>query len=103
MSGGHFDYAQNRIYDIAESIQDELNKQGKINPDFHDLPFEEEFHFTHSTDVQQIMQDAIQALKIAKIYAQRIDWYLSGDDGEESFKQRLNEELKPFNNGVDTY
>ena len=30
---------------------------------------------------------------MAAIYAQRIDWLLSGDDGEESFKRRLKEEL----------
>lgn len=27
------------------------------------------------------------------IYTQRIDWLLSGDDGEESFHSRLKEEL----------
>jgi len=32
-------------------------------------------------------------LRKAAIYAQRIDWLLSGDDGEESFLERLKEEL----------
>ena len=39
------------------------------------------------------MKKGLIALKVAAIYAQRIDWLLSGDDGEESFKRRLKEEL----------
>jgi hypothetical protein len=30
---------------------------------------------------------------MAAIYVQRIDWLMSGDDGEESFMRRLKEEL----------
>ena len=40
------------------------------------------------------MREAIKALKIAHIYAQRVDWYLSKDDGEESFISRLEQSLK---------
>jgi len=29
----------------------------------------------------------------AEIYAQRIDWYLSGDDGEDSLVSRLKSDL----------
>ena len=32
MSGGHFDYNQYRINDIADSIERELNRQGKEKP-----------------------------------------------------------------------
>jgi hypothetical protein len=39
------------------------------------------------------MKEGIEALKRAQIYAHRIDWLLSGDDGEESFLRRLEEEL----------
>jgi len=35
----------------------------------------------------------MKVLKVASVYAQRIDWLLSGDDGEESFLKRLKEEL----------
>lgn len=40
------------------------------------------------------MRDGVEALKTAYVYAQRIDWFLSGDDGEESFVSRLNDELE---------
>ena len=39
------------------------------------------------------MREAIKQLKIAAVYAQRVDWLLSGDDGEESFIERLEENL----------
>lgn len=35
----------------------------------------------------------LEYLKVASIYAHRIDWFLSGDDGEESFHKRLKEKL----------
>jgi hypothetical protein len=33
-------------------------------------------------------------IKIAQIYMQRMDWLISGDDGEESFLRRIDEDLK---------
>jgi hypothetical protein len=35
----------------------------------------------------------MKALRVAAVYTQRIDWLVSGDDGEESFLERLKEEL----------
>ena len=40
------------------------------------------------------MQEGIEILKKAEIYAQRIDWYLSGDDGEDSLVSRLKSDLE---------
>lgn len=39
-------------------------------------------------------RNAIGVLKRARVYAQRVDWLLSGDDNEESFHERLKEELE---------
>ena len=33
-------------------------------------------------------------IRVAEIYAQRADWLLSGDDGEEEFHERLKEDLE---------
>jgi hypothetical protein len=44
-------------------------------------------------EVVEEFKKGLKILKMASIYAQRIDWLLSGDDGEESFKKRLKEEL----------
>jgi hypothetical protein len=102
MSGGRFEYNQYRINDIAESIEKELEKQGKLK-DKEDLWMrdeyykeypEERYNHTHPKEIQEKFREAIKQLRIAAVYAQRIDWYLSGDDGEESFIKRLDEELK---------
>jgi hypothetical protein len=42
-------------------------------------------------------KDAVNILNIAEVYAQRIDWLLSGDDSEESFLKRLDEDLNKLN------
>jgi len=39
------------------------------------------------------LQDAIECLKKAYVYAHRVDWFLAGDDGEESFIERLKSDL----------
>lgn len=48
--------------------------------------------------VLEEFKKGLKILKTAAIYAQRIDWFLSGDDGEESFKRRLKEELEELEN-----
>jgi hypothetical protein len=96
MSGGHFDYSQYRIIAITESIESELENQGKdCELDQWERQYypNGKFHETYSEEIQQHFKDAIYALKKAYIYAQRIDWYMSGDDGDESFLKRLKEEL----------
>jgi hypothetical protein len=105
MSGGHFDYKQYWINDIADSIERELNRQGKEKPKdelycgryYYDEYTEEKFYPTYSDAVQEKMREAVKQLRLAAIYAQRIDWFLSGDDSEESFIERLDEELNEIN------
>jgi len=101
MSGGRFEYRQNQIDWIIEGIEDHLESMGKEREDVNDPAWieyyskypEERTYPVESEEVQERMRHAIRALKIAKVYAQRVDWYLSGDDGEESFLKRLDEEL----------
>ncbi|MCK9429324.1 MAG: hypothetical protein M0R17_04920 [Candidatus Omnitrophica bacterium] len=102
MSGGHFDYKQYQIQEIRDSIERELNNQGKDKPkselwsdeEYYTKYPEEMKYLTYRTDIEEKFKEAIKILKRAEIYVQRIDWYLSGDDGEDSFIERLEEELK---------
>ena len=102
MSGGHFDYKQYEIDMIADSIQHELDIQGKElpadirwwNEEWYNEHPEDRFYTTYSPQVQEVMRTAVKKLKEAAIYAQRIDWFLSGDDGEESLIKRLSKDLK---------
>jgi len=105
MSGGHFNYDQYRIADTWEEIQNLLDKQGAEIPksemyggrDYYDKYPDEKFNITYPSEIQKIFIEAIKILKKAEIYTQRIDWYLCGDDGEESFLRRLVEDLNKLN------
>lgn len=110
MSGGHFDYAQYRIADIYTRIEDYVNGheldtdevQDYVNDPYleddekdyihkhrHTIP--NPYGYTEATLAE--FRKAVEILKQAEVYAQRIDWLLSGDDGEESFHERLKDDL----------
>lgn len=96
MSGGHFDYKQYEIDNIADEIESLLERQGKAIDSEYNY-FDNAEYEVFEADMQQRFVEAIKVLRTAAIYAQRIDWYLSGDDGEESFLERLKEELEVLN------
>lgn len=89
MSGGHFDYAQHRITDIADAINDVIESNDDLSLD----EWGGKIGRGYSTEVIARFREAVQALRLAQVYAQRIDWLLSGDDGPEQFLQRLKAEL----------
>lgn len=101
MSGGHFDYQQYYIGGIADNIENILNRQGKERPkedlymhkEYYEEYPEEKLYYTYPEIIQNKLKEAIKQLRIAEIYAQRVDWLLSGDDGQESFIRRLEEDL----------
>lgn len=76
MSGGHFDYNQNRIQYIADDIEEILESN--------------KYEFSDKT--LKRFEEAVSILRLAYIYAQRIDWLISADDGEDSFHERLEDE-----------
>jgi hypothetical protein len=43
-------------------------------------------------------KEALVTLRRAAVFAQRIDWLVSCDDGEETFHKRLAESLKQLEN-----
>jgi hypothetical protein len=95
MSGGTFDYNQYRITDIADEIETRLLRQGQVRDEEWARSWEPpDTYMTFSPEVELRLIEAVVALRIAAIYAQRADWLFSGDDGEESFLARLNEELE---------
>jgi hypothetical protein len=51
-------------------------------------------HYAYSDDVIEEFKKGLGVLRKAQVYAQRIDWLISGDDGEESFHKRLKEDLE---------
>jgi len=89
MSGGHFNYSQYRLQEIADEIQQvvETNDSTELNEWGGCIGRE----YTPETIAR--FNEAIKVLKAAQVYAQRIDWLLSGDDGEDSFHARLAKDM----------
>ncbi len=106
MSGGRFDYDQYKIGYIADAIEQEIRKSGKPktreelkeenwrDDEWYRKYPEELYHYKYSDAVIEKFKRAVYLLRKAQIYAHRIDWLLSSDDGEETFLERLEEELK---------
>ena len=102
MSGGRFDYQQFHISNIADGIEQEVIMSGKPIPrnrwNYYERQEYEETHeiptnYAYPESVLRKMEEAVYALRRAAIFAQRVDYLLCGDDGEESFERRLKEEL----------
>jgi hypothetical protein len=89
MSGGYFDYNQHRIGYIADEVEELILKNRDESLDDWGDPVGN----FYSDETIAEFQRGLHYLRVAQIYAQRIDWLMSGDDGEESFHRRLKEEL----------
>jgi hypothetical protein len=88
MSGGHFDYKQEGIREIAEEIA-QIVKDNDDNS--------KRLGYGFSPAVVEKLKLAAQAAYIAEAMIQRVDWLICGDDGEESFLHRWDEELAKIN------
>lgn len=89
MSGGHWDYNQYRIDEIADSIEQIIKDE--TSTELNDYGDAVSRGYSAATLVE--FRLAIVALRVAATYAGRIDWLLSGDDAEDSFHRRLREQL----------
>lgn len=92
MSGGTYDYIQFRLNEVADNIKEKIKKNEEMrrNPSGCD----EDERYDEAT--VEKFKEAVAVIKMASIYIHRIDWLLSGDDGEEDFRKRLTEEIARF-------
>lgn len=106
MSGGTFDYIQRRLeYDFVDKIEQIIERQGKMKDkedlfmqrEYYEEYPEEKVYYTYPKEIQEKFNEAIKAVRIAAIYMERIDYLLADDDSEESFLERLEEELTNIN------
>ena len=89
MSGGHFNYTQYQIGQIADEIKLLIERNQDESLD----EFGDPVGLFYSKETIDRFKEAVHALQVAQIYAQRIDWLVCGDDAEESFLARLQTEL----------
>ena len=103
MSGGAFEYQQYHIEEIADSIEQEIIEAGREIPKeiwaknhWYGSSFDDSdrTYPAYERKTIDIMKRAVYVLRMAYIYAKRVDWMLSGDDGEDTLVERLQEELQ---------
>ncbi len=96
MSGGRYEYIQHRIDDVAEDIENiiKTNHSKELNE------YGDEIGRHFSRDTLENMVIGLAIIKMAAVYIHRIDYLMSGDDGEESFKRRLRGDLEKLKNYI---
>jgi hypothetical protein len=96
MSGGHFDYKQYQIQAIIDSIEQLIIDNDSQELDEWGIPISKNY----SSETIEQFKIGNTVLKVAQIYAQRIDWLVSGDDSESSFIKRIENDLKLIDNEI---
>ena len=105
MSGGRWDYIEYRFTDVVEDMKRLINRNGKLKTleemkeeawrivEWYEKYPEDRYHHKYPDKVIEKFKEGIEIIEKAQIYIQRFDYLLSGDDGEDSFLERLEEEL----------
>ena len=82
----HFmDRFSDEVYEVKSYTYEEYEHK-----EYEESPYFPEY----TPETIQEFRNGVKILKKASVYAQRIDWLISGDDGEDSFHKRLKEDLK---------
>ena len=92
MSGGYFEYNQWKVEELAEDIDRAIARSTRLldnPPDKNDY----EHCYVYTPETLAKFTEARDTLRRAAKMAQRVDWLLSGDDGEDSFHKRWEEEV----------
>lgn len=92
MSGGHFDYTQFRMEEIADEIDRLVGQNESTEKD----SFGEDIGRHYSPEVIARFRETAHTIRQAQEMAQRIDWLVSDDDGEESFMTRWDSEVRQY-------
>lgn len=105
MSGGKWEYVQYRFTDVIDDLKSLIEKNGKEkteqemknegwrDPFWYDKYPEDRYHYRYPDEVIDEFKKAVDIMSRAQVYMHRVDWLLCGDDGDESFINRLKEDL----------
>jgi len=93
MSGDCFNHVWNKVeYDCLEELETYM-KDGLVNFDFNNI---DDYKF-----MLHNLFKGYYKIAEANIWMMRLDWFLGYDDGEESFQERLKEELAELNGRIE--
>ncbi len=95
MSGGALDYAFTHIYGVFERVK-EYRKE-VVAKGIEEFGFDAKRMNIAPEELKwrviQNLDNAIVALKVAEVYAKRIEWLISDDDGYDDFVNGVAEDL----------
>jgi hypothetical protein len=80
MSGGYFDYIQYRLHGVVDQIQELI--------DNNNVKDEWGYASDYSKETLKKFREAIKVIDKARGMIHRIDYLVSGDDGEETFNKK---------------
>lgn len=87
MSGGHWDYDQNKVSNLVEDLEKSY--------DF--------IHQEYDVHTIAVLQHAMWHLRVAAVQIQRLDWLVSGDDSQKTFHKRLIDDLSEAKNSYKNF
>jgi predicted nucleotidyltransferase len=90
MSGGYFEYNQYKLEVMAEEIESFIENNNKSHTNIYG-----EIKEAHNLDSETIekFKETAYNLRRTRDMVQRIDWLLSSDDSEDSFKKGWEKEI----------
>ena len=105
MSGGHFDYYQYKITEIADSIQELIDTNGiaPLQTEMQKLRDEEPYFRNYPPEIIEEFKKTVRLLREGFIRVKRIDYLVSGDDGEDTFVESLREQLSELSPVTPSY
>lgn len=84
MSGGSFDYNCFRISQFADDLEARISE---IELDT------EEYYIENKDKMLSAFKDSLKVIRLAGRLAHHIEWFFSGDHGEESFLKLYNRDI----------
>jgi len=86
MSGGHFEYKNDYVNDIADRIRSDLAKMRLKLP----------YYCNYPDDFIALVSQIHDETRVLAAKLHRLDWVLSDDDGPEDYAPRLAQDLVGF-------
>lgn len=93
MSGGNWNYIQNQLIAVIDDITDVIEKNGKKVKN-RTFEWEDEYYSEYSEETIKRFKEARLNIAEAREHIQRLDWLFYDDDGENSYLEKLDKNLK---------
>jgi hypothetical protein len=91
MSGGRYEYKQYEIDRLADELEEDIKRYE------NEMPDEYGYVTKYSPETIAKFKVCMYTLQMAAAMLQRVDWLVCGDDGEDTFHRRWDDEMRKLN------